>query len=120
MDPGASGVSQLSASDLKGRLDRGDTVVVLDVREDHERDFCAIPTPPNATDLHIPMGQIPARLDELRAEVGGAPLVVYCHLGMRSMTVANWLVKRGLPVVHNLDGGIDAWSEAVDPSLPRY
>jgi len=120
MNPGASGVSPLSASDLKSRLDRGDTVVVLDVREDHERDFCAIPTPPNTTDLHIPMGQIPARLDELRAEVGGTSLVVYCHLGMRSMTVASWLVKRGLRDVHNLEGGIDAWSEAVDPDLPRY
>ena len=120
MNPRASGVSQLSASDLKGRLDRGEAVVVLDVREDHERDLCAIPTPPNAIDLHIPMGQVPARLEELRAEVGSAPLVVYCHLGMRSMTVASWLVKRGLQDVHNLEGGIDAWSEAVDPNLPRY
>ena len=73
MNPRDSIVSQLSASALKDRLDRGVAVVVLDVREDHERDFCAIPTPPNATDLHIPMGQIPARLDELRAEVGTAP-----------------------------------------------
>ena len=120
MNPWASGVSRLSASDLKGRLDRGEAVVVLDVREDHERELCAIPTPPNATDLHIPMGQVPGRLDELRAEVGTAPLVVYCHLGMRSMTVASWLVKRGLQDVHNLEGGIDAWSEAVDPELPRY
>ena len=120
MNPRASGVSQLSASDLKGRLDRGEAVVVLDVREDHERDLFAIPTPPNATDLHIPMGQVPARLEELRAEVGSTPLVVYCHLGMRSMTVASWLVKRGLPDVHNLEGGIDAWSVAVDPDLPRY
>src|SRR5918998_4160343 len=96
MNPRASGVSQVSASDLKRRLDRGEAVVVLDVREDHERELCAIPTPPNATDLHIPMGQVPARLEELRAEVGSSPLVIYCHLGMRSMTVASWLVKRGL------------------------
>ena len=120
MNPWAPGVSQLSASDLKGRLDRGEAVVVLDVREDHERDLCAIPISSNATDLHIPMGQIPARLDELRTEVGGTSLVVYCHLGMRSMTVASWLLKRGLQDVHNLEGGIDAWSEAVDPDLPRY
>ena len=120
MNPQTSGVSQLSASDLKGRIDRGEAVVVLDVREDHERDLCAIPTSANATDLHIPMGQVPARLDELRAEVGTAPLVVYCHLGVRSMTVASWLVARGLRDVHNLDGGIDAWSVAVDPNLPRY
>lgn len=120
MKPRATAVSQLSASDLKGRLDRGEATVVLDVREDHERDFCAIPTPPSATDLHIPMGQIPSRWDELRAGAGTAPVVVYCHLGMRSMTVATWLVKHGLPDVHNLEGGIDAWSEVVDPNLPRY
>ena len=59
------GVSQLSASDLEGRLDRGEPVVVLDVREDHERALCAIPIPPSAIDLHIPMGQFPARLEEL-------------------------------------------------------
>lgn len=120
MNPRAPGVSQLSAGDLKGRLDRGESVVVLDVREDHERAFCAIPTPPDAIDLHIPMGQVPARLEELRAEVGQSPLVVYCHLGVRSMTVASWLVKRGLPDVHNLEGGIDAWTVSVDPDLPRY
>ena len=120
MTPRTPGVSQLSAGDLKGRLDRGEAVVLLDVREDHERDHCAISTPPNAIDLHIPMGQVPARLQELRAEVGSSPLVVYCHLGMRSMTVASWLVKRGLHDVHNLEGGIDAWSVAVDPDVPRY
>ncbi len=120
MNPRTPGVSPLSASDLKGRLDRGEAVVVLDVREDHERDLCAIPTPPNATDLHIPMGQVQASLEDLRAAAKAAPLVVYCHLGMRSMTVASWLVKRGLRDVHNLEGGIDAWSEAVDPNLPRY
>ncbi len=120
MNTRAFGVSRLLASDLKGRLDRGEAVVVLDVREDHERDLCAIPMSSNATDLHIPMGQVPARLDELRAAAEAAPLVVYCHLGMRSMTVASWLVKRGLQDVHNLEGGIDTWSEAVDPNLPRY
>ncbi len=120
MNPRAPDVPQLSAGELKGRLDRGESVVVLDVREDHEREQCAIPTPPNAINLHVPMGKIPARLEELRAEVGGSPLVIYCHLGMRSMTVASWLVKRGLHDVHNLEGGIDAWSVAVDPDLPRY
>jgi rhodanese-related sulfurtransferase len=120
MNPWATGVPQLSASDLKRRLDRGEAVVVLDVREDHERDYCAIPTPPGVTDLHIPMGQVQESLERLRAAAGAAPLVVYCHHGMRSMTVASWLVKRGLPGVHNLEGGIDAWSVAVDPELPRY
>ena len=110
----------MSPSDLKGRLDRGEAVVVLDVREDHERDFCAIPLPPNAIDLHIPMGQVPSGLERLRTAAASAPLVVYCHLGMRSMTVASWLVKRGLLEVLNLEGGSDAWSAAVDPDVPRY
>ncbi len=120
MNPGATGVTQLSASGLKSRLDRGEAVVVLDVREDHERDFCAIPTPPSTTDLHIPMGQVQASLQEIRAAGEAGPLVIYCHHGVRSMAVASWLVKRGLHDVHNLEGGIDAWSVAVDPDVPRY
>ncbi len=66
------------------------------------------------------MAQVPARFDDLRAAAEAAPLVVYCHLGMRSMTVASWLARRGVRAVHNLEGGIDAWSERVDPGVPRY
>lgn len=113
-------VARMAAGDLKRRLDRGEAVAVLDVREEDERAFCAIPLPPAVRDLHVPMGLVSSRLEEIRREAGAAPLVVYCHLGMRSLVVARWLASQGLDQVHNLDGGIDAWSTAVDPSVPRY
>jgi rhodanese-related sulfurtransferase len=114
------GIAQLGAVDLKRWLDRGASVAVLDVREDDERAFCAIPLPSTSVDLHIPMGQVSSRLDEIRREAASGPLVVYCHLGMRSMVVAGWLASRGVEGVHNLDGGIDAWSVTVDPGVRRY
>ena len=113
-------VPSISVVELKQRLDRGDPLTLLDVREDGERVFGAIPVPSTAADLHIPMAQIPARFGDLPAEAGSAPLIVYCHLGMRSMVVATWLVRRGIRNVHNLEGGIDAWSGSVDPTVPRY
>ncbi|MBV8230429.1 MAG: rhodanese [Planctomycetaceae bacterium] len=120
MHPSGASVDRMAVAELKQRLDRGEPLTVLDVREDHERAFCAIPLPVTAADLHIPMAQVPAQLDVLRAAASAAPLVVYCHHGMRSMTVAGWLARRGVEAVCNLEGGIDAWSERVDPGIPRY
>jgi len=87
-------------------------VVLLDVREPHELDVASI----DGT-LHIPMAQIPDRLDELDRE---RTIVVLCHGGMRSMQVAGFLARQGFERVVNLDGGIDAWSREVDPKIPRY
>ena len=113
-------IPQIFPLALKRRLDTGAPIAILDVREDHERAFCALPLPPTATDLHVPMNQVPAQLDALRAAATAAPLVVYCHHGVRSLMVARWLAAQGVTGVENLDGGIDAWSLGVDPSLPRY
>jgi rhodanese-related sulfurtransferase len=113
-------VGTITAVALKSRLDGGEALTVLDVREDDERAFSAIRLPTTARDLHIPMNFVSGRLDELRALVGHEPLVVYCHHGVRSMNVARWLVRQGMAGVHNLAGGIDAWSESVDPGVPRY
>ena len=113
-------VTPLDVRSLKRRLDRGEPLAVLDVREDDERAFCSIPLPPTAVDLHVPMGQVAARIEEIRAAAEAAPLVVYCHHGIRSMSVATWLARRGVGGVHNLDGGIDAWSTEVDPAVRRY
>lgn len=120
MPPQPADVATLTAIGLKRRLDSGERLAVLDVREDDERELCAIAVPGDAVDLHVPMGQVPARFDEIAAAASEGPLVVYCHLGMRSMVVARWLAARGVAGLHNLDGGIDAWSVDVDPSLPRY
>lgn len=109
-----------SAADVKSRLDRGEPLALLDVREDSERAIAAVPTPAGAVDLHVPMGQVPARLDEIRDAIGPRPLVVYCHHGVRSMVVARWLAARHDGPVINLQGGIDAWSTEVDRAVPRY
>ncbi len=72
-------VPELPSRELRQRLDRGETLTLLDVREPSERAFCAIPTPATAGDLHIPMRDIPAHFDEIQAALAGGPLVVYCH-----------------------------------------
>lgn len=121
MDNGSDpAVAELSARGLKDRLDRGEPLAVLDVREDHERAYAAIPVPPTSADLHVPLGQVAARFGEIAAAAGGRPLVVYCHHGIRSEVAAIWLVRRGVEEVHNLGGGIEAWSIRVDPGIPRY
>lgn len=120
MDPQPPAVAELSVTALRDRLDRGEPLAILDVREDHERAHARIKLPDNAVDLFVPMGLVPARLDEIRDGAEGRPLVVVCHHGQRSMVVAQWLAARGLTDLHNLDGGIDAWSIRVDPTVRRY
>jgi rhodanese-related sulfurtransferase len=114
------GVGLLSPADLKRFFDEGASLTLLDVREDDERNFCAIDAPENATDLHIPMGSIQETYDQIREAAETGPVVVYCHHGMRSMTVARWLAGRGITGLYNLEGGIDAWSQGVDPTVRRY
>jgi len=86
--------------------------LVLDVREPRELAVCALDDA-----LHIPMGEIPARLGELPSE---RELVVMCHHGVRSMQVTQFLRHQGFDKVRNLAGGIDAWAARVDPAMPRY
>jgi rhodanese-related sulfurtransferase len=86
--------------------------VLLDVREPWE-----IATATIAGYVSIPMGEIPARSEELDDE---APIVCICHHGARSANVAMFLESRGFKHVFNLYGGIDAWSRQVDASVPTY
>jgi rhodanese-related sulfurtransferase len=105
-------IGAIEPAALKARLDRGDEVVILDVREPYEVFLASFP---GAT--HIPMGDIPARLTELDP---GRETVVVCHHGIRSAQVAIYLARMGFEHVLNLSGGIDAWSETADPATPRY
>jgi rhodanese-related sulfurtransferase len=109
--PTSRGVRQITPQELQQRL-AADAPVILDVREDWELAQARLPDC-----VHIPMGQIPARYAELDA---GRPVVVVCHHGMRSLQVAQFLEKKGFTDVGNLVGGLDAWAEQVDPSMPRY
>ena len=103
---------EISPRELKQLLDRGEEVVVVDVREGEELALAAVPGA-----RHIPMRDIPARLGELERD---REIVVLCHHGIRSARVAQFLAQRDFPRVANLVGGIDAWSTTVDPKVPRY
>lgn len=86
--------------------------LLLDVREREELALARIPGA-----LHIPMGDIAVRLSEIPDD---REVVVFCHHGKRSYSVASWLKRAGFARVRSLRGGIDAWSCDVDPSIPRY
>jgi rhodanese-related sulfurtransferase len=105
-------IGELEPAELRARLDRGDAITIVDVREPEEVRIAAFPGA-----LNIPMGEIPARLSELDPN---AELVVVCHHGVRSAQVAIYLTRSGFARVSNLRGGIDEWSLTVDPAMPRY
>ena len=90
--------------------------VVLDVREPSELQTASV-TPRDFTLLAIPIGSIPARLSELDP---GQPIACLCHHGGRSMQVASFLQGRGFKHLANIAGGIHAWSDELDPTIPRY
>ena len=105
-------VPEITPQELKARLDKGDAVVLLDVREPEEVAIVRLPG-----SVHIPMGDIPGRLHDLDPD---REIVVYCHHGVRSLRVAMFLAGRDFERVKNLAGGIDAWALDVAPGMARY
>jgi len=105
-------VREVSVDELKAARDRGEQPLVLDVREEWELQLARIPDV-----LHVPMNQLPARLGEFDRS---APIIVMCHAGGRSLRVAQFLSNQGFTNVANLTGGIQAWSESVDATVPQY
>lgn len=105
---------EITVQDLSARIAGGKPLLIVDVREDWEREFCQI-----AGSVHIPMNSVPQRVSEFKVPEGGE-IVVYCHGGVRSLMVAGFLEQNGLPGVASLAGGIEAWSSEIDPSVPRY
>jgi adenylyltransferase/sulfurtransferase len=101
-----------TVEELKGRLDRRDGVFVLDVRESQEYQICRIPS-----STLIPLGDLPQRLTELE---GHDDMVVHCKSGVRSAKAVKLLREAGFSQAKNLRGGILAWIDKVDPSLPKY
>ncbi len=101
-----------TVEELKGRLDRQDGVFVLDVREPQEYQICRI-----ADSTLIPLGDLPQRLTELE---GHDDMVVHCKSGVRSAKAVKLLREAGFSKAKNLRGGILAWIDRVDPSLPKY
>ena len=102
----------ITARELKDRLDKGDQIFILDVREPWEYSLAKI-----EGSVLIPLGSLPQSLDKLDRNV---EIVAHCHLGMRSADAAGFLLQQGFTNVKNLVGGIDAWSVQIDPTVPRY
>ncbi|HLH34720.1 MAG TPA: molybdopterin-synthase adenylyltransferase MoeB [Alloacidobacterium sp.] len=106
-----NGIPQITPVELKRRLDAGENVFVLDVREPHEYQIVNIGAP------LIPLGDLPNRLGELDPS---REIVIHCKSGARSQRAAELLAKNGFKNVVNLAGGITAWATDVDPKLPKY
>ena len=103
---------EISVREVKERLDRGDQLLLVDVREPHEHAICHIQGA-----VFVPMGSIPANLQKLDVD---EDVICFCHHGMRSFDVANWLRSQGVKSAKSMSGGIDRWSLEIDPSVPRY
>jgi len=102
----------ISPKELKTRIDKGDQLVLLDVREDWEYSLAKIDG-----SILVPLGTLPQSLNRLNRE---AEIIAICHHGMRSADATNFLLQQGFSNVKNLVGGIDAWSTQVDGAVPRY
>ncbi len=101
----------IQVEELKRRLDKGDDIFVLDVREPHEYQIC------NINGYLIPLGDLPKRVNELDSS---REIVAHCRSGMRSAKAVDFLKQAGFKKVHNLAGGILAWADRVDPKMPKY
>lgn len=98
--------------ELKARIDKGDKLVLLDVREPWENSLAKLDG-----SILIPLGTLPQSLSKLDKNT---EIIAYCHHGMRSADATGFLLQQGFPNVKNLVGGIDAWSIQVDGTVPRY
>jgi molybdopterin/thiamine biosynthesis adenylyltransferase/rhodanese-related sulfurtransferase len=107
----STSVPEMTPRELKSRLDRGDDLFVLDVREPHEYQIC------NINGHLIPLGELPRRVHEIDTS---REIVAHCRSGKRSAEAAEFLRKAGFRKIWNLKGGILAWSDEVDSSVPKY
>jgi adenylyltransferase/sulfurtransferase len=109
--PDMTGIPEITPTDLKARLDKGDDLYILDVREPHEYKIC------NLNGHLIPLGELPSRVSELDS---AREIVAHCRSGVRSGKAVEFLQQAGFRKIWNLKGGILAWADDVDPSMPKY
>jgi adenylyltransferase/sulfurtransferase len=109
--PGLAEV-EIDAKGLKARFDNKDNFILLDVREPHEYQIARIPG-----SILIPLGELPKRVNELDP---ADDMVVHCKSGIRSAKAIDFLKQAGFKKLKNMKGGILAWSDQVDPSVPKY
>lgn len=106
---------EITPREVKSRLDKGEAIHLIDVREVQEHQIARI----GDSEL-IPMRTVPAALSSLEEKADSGLVVVFCHHGMRSLQVVNWLRQNGLEACQSMAGGIDLWSIDIDPAVPRY
>jgi len=109
--PVEAGIPEIQVEELKRRLDAGEDIFVLDVREPHEYQIC------NIGGHLIPLGDLPKRVNELDTS---REIVAHCKMGGRSAKAVQFLRQTGFTKVKNLTGGITAWADRVDPKMPKY
>ena len=112
MNGGEDMDDEITVTELKALMDRGEAPTIIDVREPYEHQICRIEGA-----VLIPMRELPSRVGEIDP---AADLVVQCRSGVRSANAAAWLRQHGFPRARNLTGGILAWIDQVDPSQPKY
>lgn len=103
---------QIEPRDVKRRLDRGEKLLLVDVREPWEYELCRLP----GAQL-VPLGTLASRVAQLEP---ADAVVLYCHHGVRSLDAAAWLRRQGIEGARSMAGGIERWALEVDPAVPRY
>jgi len=103
---------EITPADVKARLEQGEKLVLIDVREPWEYALCRIEGA-----KHVPLGTLAASLETV-PDVD--EVICYCHHGMRSLDAAAWLRFQGIERAKSLAGGIERWSIEIDPKIPRY
>ena len=106
---------EIAPKEVVAKKDAGEKLCLIDVREQYEWDICHI----EGANL-VPMNTVPQALQQLEAQADETTLVVYCHHGVRSLNVVNWLRGQGVENCVSMSGGIDRWSVEVDFNVPRY
>lgn len=106
---------EVTPLEVKQRLASGELLRLIDVREPAEFAIAKI----EGAQL-IPMSSVPAELQRLEAAADSSALIVFCHHGMRSLQVVNWLRQNGVDNCQSMAGGIELWSTSVDTAVPRY
>jgi adenylyltransferase/sulfurtransferase len=103
---------EIVPQDVKQRLERGEVLLLVDVREPWEHQTAHI----EGARL-IPLREIPAHVDDIQ---GAGEVVLFCHHGMRSLDAVNWLRSQGVAGARSMTGGIDRWASEIDAAVPRY
>lgn len=106
---------EVAPQEVRRRLEAGEKISLIDVREAAEYQQAHI----EGAEL-IPMRSVPAELQHIEGLADDATVIVFCHHGVRSLQVVNWLRQQGVEACQSMAGGIDRWSLEIDPAVPRY